>query len=81
VFFLARLWGKSDQLLPDEADLREAGWPTEQLASFAEVVDDVLSPLLWWLLLAGFLAALWFALRKIVAIVRMAAARRFESVS
>jgi hypothetical protein len=70
VLFLSRLLTKADVLLPGRPELLEAGWPAEQAASFAEVTDDVLSPLLWWLLLAGLLLALWGSVRKIAAAIR-----------
>jgi hypothetical protein len=76
VLLLMRLWSKADQLLPVRGDLIEAGWPPEQASSFAEVADEVLSPALWWLLLAGLLVATWFAIRKAIAAMRTARDRQ-----
>ena len=70
VLFLARLWNKADMLLPGETDLLSAGWPSPQAADFTDVAAEVLSPLLWWILLAGVLLAAWASVRKIIAFLR-----------
>ncbi|MCP3997925.1 MAG: hypothetical protein GY722_23140 [bacterium] len=72
VALLWRLWAKSDLLVPAESDLIAEGWPTEEAANFAEVSTDVLSPMLWWLLLAGLIAAAWVSARKVLALIRTA---------
>lgn len=76
VLLLARLWSKADLLLPAQTDLLKAGWPAEQAANFAQASDELLSPALWWVLLAGCLVAAWVFVRKIVAVIRTAQHRR-----
>jgi hypothetical protein len=78
VLLLARLWLKANQLLPGQSDLVEAGWPAEQAVDFARLADEVLSPILWWILLAGFVVASWVLVRKIVALVRTTQHRRTD---
>jgi hypothetical protein len=78
VVFLSRLWSKSHLLLPGQGDLLEAGWPAEQAANFIQASDEILSPVLWWVLLAGFLFAAWVSVRKITAVIRTAQHRRTE---
>lgn len=78
VLFLSLLWANADRLLPGRSDLLEAGWPAQQASDFAEVADEVLTPALWWLLLAGTFVAAWVLVRKVIAVVRTAQHRRAE---
>jgi len=70
VLFLSRLWVRAHMFLPDEADLVAAGWPAEQAVRFAEISAEVLSPLLWWVYLAAFLAAAWGSVSRLTAVGR-----------
>ena len=64
------LTAKSYTLFPDEAGLIEAGWPAEQATQFAGVVEQVLSPLLWWVYLGVFIAAAWASIKKLTEVGR-----------
>lgn len=76
VLFLSRLWVKSHLFLPDEADLLAAGWPAEQAVRFAGICEQILSPMLWWVYLAVFLAAAWGSISKLLAVGRSAFGQR-----